>query len=98
ESPEATTGRVLDTLLAWNPPRRPSVVLPSTSYDLVIGDNLLARAGALLAPRLPQKRAVVVTDETVARLHLPTLLRGLAETAIDASTIVVPPGEASKNA
>ena len=77
ESPDATTSRVLNALLDWRAPRRLSVVLSSTSYDLVIGDDLLARAGALLAPRMEQKRAVVVTDETVARLHLPALLRGL---------------------
>ena len=71
ESPDATTSRVLNALLGWQAPRRLSVVLPSTSYDVVIGDDLLARAGALLAPRMEQKRAVVVTDETVARLHLP---------------------------
>jgi shikimate kinase/3-dehydroquinate synthase len=40
---------------------------------------------------------VVVTDETVARLHLPALLRGLEATAVTASQIVVPPGEASKS-
>jgi shikimate kinase / 3-dehydroquinate synthase len=97
ESPDATTSRVLNVLLDWRSPRRLSVVLPSTSYDLVIGENLLARAGALLAPRIDQKRAVVVTDENVARLHLPTLLSGLAETAISTSQIVVPPGEASKS-
>ena len=97
ESPDATTQRVLNVLLEWRSPRRLSVVLPSTSYDLVIGEDLLARAGAFLAPRLDQKRAVVVTDETVARLHLPTLMRGLAETAVTASQIVVPGGEASKN-
>ena len=97
ESPDATTFRVLNTLLAWRTPRRLSVVLPSTSYDLVIGEGLLARAGALLAPRIGQKRAVVVTDENVAGLHLPTLLKGLAETGIGASQIVVPAGEASKS-
>jgi shikimate kinase/3-dehydroquinate synthase len=97
ESPDATTSRVLNVLLDWRSPRRLSVVLPSTSYDLVIGEDLLARAGALLAPRIDQKRAVVVTDENVARLHLPTLLRGLAETAISTSQIVVSPGEASKS-
>jgi shikimate kinase/3-dehydroquinate synthase len=97
ESADHTTAQVLDTLLQWKPARRLSVVLPSTSYDVVIGDNLLARAGALLAPRLPQKRAVVVTDTEVARLHLPTLLTGLAETAFTTSTIVVPNGEATKN-
>ena len=97
ESPEATTNRVLNGLTAWQAPRRLPVVLPSTRYDVMIGDDLLARAGALLAPRMDQKRAVVVTDETVAQLHLPTLLRGLGETGIAASQILVPPGEASKS-
>ncbi len=97
EVPDQTTARVLEALSAWKPARRLSVMLETTHYDVVIGDNLLARAGALLAPRLPQKRAVVVTDEQVARLHLPTLMAGLAETAIAATHIVVPAGEASKN-
>jgi shikimate kinase/3-dehydroquinate synthase len=97
ESPDVTTNRVLNALLEWRSPRRLWVVLPSTSYHVVIGDNLLARAGALLAPRIEQKRAVVVTDETVAALHLPTLLRGLDETGVSTDQIVVRPGEASKN-
>jgi shikimate kinase/3-dehydroquinate synthase len=97
ESPDATTNRVLNALLAWRAPRRLSVVLPSTSYDLVIGDDLLARAGALLAPRMEQRRAVVVTDDAVARLHLPTLRHGLAETGVTTHEIVVPQGEASKS-
>ena len=33
----------------------------------------------------------------MAQLHLPTLLRGLAETGITTSQIVVPQGEASKS-
>ena len=97
ESPDMTTARVLNALLTWHPPRRLSVVLPSTSYEVVIGDGLLERAGALLAPRMDQKRAVVVTDAAVADLHLPALLRGLDETGVASSQIVVPPGEASKN-
>jgi shikimate kinase/3-dehydroquinate synthase len=97
ESPDTTTLRVLNVLLDWRSPRRLSVALSSTSYDVVIGEDLLARAGALLAPRIEQKRAVVVTDENVARLHLPALLKGLAATAITASQIVVPAGEASKS-
>jgi shikimate kinase/3-dehydroquinate synthase len=96
ESPDATTGHVLDALLAWRAPRRLSVALSSSRYDVVIGEGLLARAGALLAPHLPQKRAVVVTDAAVARLHLAALLDGLAATAIRASQIVVPAGESSK--
>jgi shikimate kinase/3-dehydroquinate synthase len=97
EPPDFTTNSVMDALMDWKPARRLHVVLPSTSYDVVIGDNLLARAGALLAPNLPQKRAVVITDGNVAPLHLQTLLDGLAQTAVSASSIVIKPGEASKS-
>ena len=95
ESPDHTTSRVIQALHDWRPARRLTVALSSTEYDVVVGDGLLSRAGALLAPVIPQKRAVVVTDETVAALHLPTLLDGLAQTGITTKTIVVPPGEAS---
>ena len=95
--PEAMTSKVHAALQAWQPPRRLGVSLPSSSYDVVIGEGLLARAGAHLAPVLPQKRCVVVTDETVAGLHLPALLDGLAQTGIKAQQIVVSPGEASKS-
>ncbi len=97
EPPEATTSRVLDAVLAWRALRRLAVTLPSASYDVVVGDGLLNRAGALLAPVLPQKRAIVVTDEVVAALHLPALLAGLAETGVAAESITVPAGEASKS-
>ena len=97
ESPEFTTGKVLQALHDWRPPRRLAVALESAAYDVVVGDGLLARAGALLAPIIPQKRVVVVTDATVAALHLPALLEGLAQTGIAAQQIVVPPGEASKS-
>ena len=97
EPPDHTTSKVLAALHAWRQPRRLSVALASSTYDVVVGEGLLERAGALLAPVLPQKRAVVVTDETVARLHLGTLLEGLAQTGISTQQIVVAPGEASKS-
>ncbi len=97
ENPDTTTTHVLDALLAWEPPRRLHVALSSSSYDVVVGGNLIARAGALLAPVLPQKRAFVVTDQNVADLHLATLLAGLAEAGFDAIPIVVPHGETSKS-
>ncbi len=97
EAPDYTTSKVLQALHDWRPPRRLAVALESASYDVVVGDGLLGRAGALLAPVIPQKRAVVVTDATVAALHLPALMDGLAQTGITAQHIVVPPGEASKS-
>jgi len=97
EPPDHTTSKVLQGLDDWRPPRRLAVALSSASYDVVVGDGLLARAGALLAPVIPQKRAIVVTDTTVAALHLPALLDGLAQTGIATQQIVVAPGEASKS-
>jgi shikimate kinase/3-dehydroquinate synthase len=97
EPPDITTGRVLHALEQWQKPRRLPVSLASSGYDVVVGAGLLPRAGAYLAESLPQKRVVVVTDATVADLHLPPLLSGLEQTGIAAQTIVVPPGERSKS-
>ena len=97
EPPDVTTGRVMSALERWCPPRRLPVSLTSVGYDVVIGSGLLARAGAHLAQVMPQKRCVIVTDETVAGLHLPALLAGLDQTGIVHHEIVVPPGEASKS-
>src|ERR1700722_12550244 len=97
EMPEITTSQVVDALTAYAPPRRLPVVLSSSRYDVVIGDGLLARAGALLAPVLPQKRTVVVSDANVARLHMRTVLDGLRENGFETSTVIVPAGEATKN-
>lgn len=97
ESLEHTRSRVQTALERWQPPRRLAVTVPGGSYDVVAGAGLLGRAGALLAPVLKQRRAIVVTDEAVAGLHLPALLAGLAETGIEAQAITVPPGEKSKS-
>ncbi len=97
EPPDMTTAKVLHALEHWQRPRRLPVALSTSSYDVVIGAGLLARAGAHLADTLPQKRVVIVTDETVAALHLPALQAGLDQTGISYRTLVVPPGEASKS-
>lgn len=97
EPPDTTTGKLLEALERWRPARRLALSLSTGSYDVVVGNGLLERAGALLAPVLPQKRAVVITDAAVAPLHLPRLLEGLAAVAIDAKTITVASGEASKS-
>ena len=97
EPPDVTTSKVLHALEQWRPPRRLPVALASSSYHVVIGAGLLLRAGAHLAETLPQRRVLIVTDETVARLHLPALQAGLDQTAIAHQTLIVPPGEASKS-
>ncbi len=97
EPPEATTRRVLDAVAAHRDPKRLTVGLGERAYDIVAGEGLLARAGALLAPVLPARRLAIVSDTEVARLHLPALRAGLQEAgfAILAEHLV-PPGEATK--
>ena len=97
EPPEVTTRRVIEAVDAHREPRRLTVGLGERAYDILVGEGLLARAGALLAPVLPAKRVVVISDQDVARLHLPRLREGLqaAGFAVLAEHII-PPGEASK--
>jgi 3-dehydroquinate synthase len=75
---------------------RVRVELGARSYDIVVGTGVLAEAGAELK-KLGVRRAVIVTDETVAGLHLAPLARALALAGIGHDKIVVPPGEASKS-
>ena len=51
----------------------------------------------LLGPLAPRGRMALVTDETVARLHLPAFTAGLAAAGLAVDEIVLPPGEATKN-
>jgi shikimate kinase/3-dehydroquinate synthase len=53
---------VAEAVAGWTPPLRLPVVLAERSYEILIGPGLLARSGGLLAPLLPSKRVVVVTD------------------------------------
>ena len=73
------------------------VALGERSYDIVVGDGVLDETGALLRPVLARPRAFVVTDETVARLHLPALTASLDGAGIGHGTVVLPPGEATKD-
>jgi len=73
------------------------VGLGARGYDVVIGADLVARAGAWIAPFAPQQRAFIVTDAHVAALHLDALEASLAQAGIDAFAIVLAPGEARKS-
>jgi 3-dehydroquinate synthase len=73
------------------------VELGARSYDILIGRGLLANAGQHLKPVLKQPRVVVLTDRTVAELHLPSLTRALGGAGIESHPIVLPPGEQTKS-
>ncbi|MES2710786.1 MAG: 3-dehydroquinate synthase [Pseudomonadota bacterium] len=98
ESPDQTTRRVADALSGWVPERRLPVALGERGYDILVGPGLLARAGALIAPAIPARRCVIVTDENVAEIHLPALRVGLGAAGIAIlAEIAVPAGEVSKS-
>ncbi len=73
-----------------------TVGLGDRSYEVRIGDGLLGRAGAEIAPLLRRPRVAVVTDETVGSLHLETLRRALAAEGIAMTALALPAGEATK--
>ena len=74
-----------------------TVALGARSYDIVIGRGEIATLGARAAALKPGARAAIVTDDTVAGLHLHATEAALAAAGIPASRITVPPGEASKS-
>ncbi|OIQ31989.1 MAG: 3-dehydroquinate synthase [Alphaproteobacteria bacterium MedPE-SWcel] len=72
------------------------VPLGDRAYDVVIGPDLVGQAGARLAPLLRRPKVAVLTDETVAALHLETLREGLAKEGIAMEALALPPGESTK--
>ena len=75
-----------------------SATVSDASYDILIGDGLLAETGDLLAARLGVRRCLVVTDGNVAPLYLARLeaaLQKAGHTLLPAA--VVSPSERTKN-
>lgn len=73
-----------------------NVALGSRSYAIHIGGGLLARA-ELIAAVLPRPRAVIVSNETVAPLHLPALRDALAAAGVATLEVILPDGEEYKD-
>jgi 3-dehydroquinate synthase len=73
------------------------VALGERSYDIVIGRDLIGSLGTRIAGLRPGARVAVISDQNVARLHLPATVAALAGAALQVSTIVVAPGEGSKS-
>ena len=80
--------RVMTAPLRASDPIVVEVALGERSYDIVIGRGLLASLGPRIAALRPGAKAAVVTDETVARLHLAAARAALAcapASGVDAS-------------
>jgi 3-dehydroquinate synthase len=72
------------------------VALDSRSYPIHVGPGLLTQA-ELIAQKLRQPRAVIVTNSTVGPLYLASLARALKAQGVEALAITLPDGEAYKS-
>jgi len=72
------------------------VDLGNRSYDIVVGERLLARAGEYIAP-FAKGNVIIVSDEMVARFYLHRLTGALDEKKIRCRSIIVKPGEGTKS-
>ncbi len=91
-------------MTALSAPRRPAaplqtvpVDLGARAYAIHIGPGLLGAVGAHVRALDPEAACAVVTDRTVADLHLPALSAGLEEAGVRHAAVVVEPGEGSKS-
>lgn len=73
------------------------VDLGDRSYEVRIGPGLIEAAGAAIVPLLKRPRVAIVTDDTVAALHLPALEASLDRAGIAHAALSLPPGEATKS-
>jgi 3-dehydroquinate synthase len=74
------------------------VSLGARSYDIVIGRQQIAALGARIAKLRPGGvKLAIVTDENVARIHLDAAVAAVSDVALQVSTTVLPPGEATKS-
>ena len=74
-----------------------NVALGTRSYDIVIGRGLLGSLGTKTAALRPGARAAIVSDDNVAKLHLPATVEALTGAGLQSSTTIVAPGEGSKS-
>ena len=78
-------------------PELVTVALGVRSYDIVVGTNLLEQSGNLIAPLLTLPRTILISDETVAPLYAERTINSLSHHGVTCETIVLQPGEVSKN-
>lgn len=73
-----------------------NVALGSRSYEVRIGQGLIASAGQHIAPLLRRRKVAVITDDTVAARHLMDLAKAFETEGIAMTALTIPPGESSK--
>ncbi len=74
-----------------------NVDLGDRAYEIRIGYGLIREIGSHVSDILKRPKVVIVADRNVADLHLDTLLDGMKVSGIEAKSILIEPGEASKS-
>ena len=72
------------------------VDLPGRAYDIHIGPGLLDQAGRHVAGMGGRKHVCILTDETVAALHLTQLQAALGAAGLTSDALALPAGESTK--
>jgi len=74
------------------------VDLAERSYDVLVAGGILHQAGEFIVQAgLAGRRAAIISDETVARLHAGTLVNSLEAAGFQPTLHTVPAGEVSKS-
>ncbi|VAV89140.1 3-dehydroquinate synthase [hydrothermal vent metagenome] len=74
-----------------------SLTPQSRNYDVMVGAGALVHCAQKIATFCPRKILPVITDETVASLHLDKLENALAAVGVETRALILPPGEANKS-
>ena len=69
----------------------------STSYNVIVEENILGRMGEMLRDELAGKKALIVTDSNVAPLYLNTVDASFNAANYETYSIILAPGDASKS-
>jgi 3-dehydroquinate synthase len=77
--------------------RKVEVPLGARAYSILIGPGVIDEAGPEIARIAPGAKCAIVTDAHVAPLYLDRVTASLANAGLSATSIVCPPGEATKS-
>lgn len=69
----------------------------SSSYNIYVGESILAQCGDIINKIKPYKKAVIVTDDIVEKLYAQTVLESLEKSGIKATVFSFNNGEESKS-
>ena len=69
----------------------------NSSYEAIVGAELIAAAGSLIADKSDAVRCAVIADSNIADRFAPVLEQSLKKSGLQSTFIKVPAGEESKN-